>query len=149
MTPETEQRRKEFQQFIEQVLAPETAVKGVVAIGSMATGHMTPVSDVDAVIFLDPFDLYIVPAEARWRASDDTFHSIFDESVDGLPVDFLRLNWKQWSDPEFTWPEGKVLFDEIEDIFINHGYQSPLMYMHRSPGLLMVKAKAKRNRDGK
>jgi hypothetical protein len=63
----------------------------------------------------------------------------------------IREKWDSLrkKEKEFTWPEGKVLFDEIEDIFINHGYQSPLMYMHRSPGLLMVKAKAKRNRDGK
>ena len=66
MTPATEEKRRQLQQFIEAVLVGETAVKGVVAIGSMATGHMTPQSDIDAIIFLDPFDLYIVPAEAVW-----------------------------------------------------------------------------------
>ena len=107
MTPETEQKRKQLQQFIEEVLAPETAVKGVVAIGSMATGHMTAHSDIDAIIFLDPFDLYIVPAEAIWRPEDNTFHSIFNEEIVGIPLDFARLNWPQWADPEFEWPEGR------------------------------------------
>ncbi len=107
MTPETEEKRQQFQYFVEKVLAPETAVKGVIAIGSMASGHMTADSDCDAIIFLDPFDLYIVPAEAIWRPADDTFHSIFNENIKGLPVDFARLNWQQWRDPDFEWPEGR------------------------------------------
>ncbi len=107
MTPETDQKRKQFQQFIEDVLVGETAVKGVVAIGSMATGHMTPQSDIDAIIFLDPFDYYIVPAEAIWQPDENTFYSIFNEQVTGIPVDFSRLNWQQWSDPDFVWPEGR------------------------------------------
>lgn len=107
MTPETDQKRKQFQQFIEDVLMGETAVKGVVAIGSMATGHMTPQSDIDAIIFLDPFDYYIVPAEAIWQPDENTFYSIFNEQVTGLPVDFARLNWPQWSNPDFVWPEGR------------------------------------------
>lgn len=107
MTPETEQKRKQLEQFIEEVLAPETAVKGVVAIGSMASGHMTANSDIDAIIFLDPFDLYIVPAEAIWQPEDNTFHSIFNEEITGLSLDFARLNWRQWADPEFEWPEAR------------------------------------------
>lgn len=107
MTPETEQKRKQLQQFIEDVLVGETAVKGVVAIGSMATGHMTSQSDIDAIIFLDPFDPYIVPAEAIWQPDEDTFYSIFNEQVTGIPVDFARLNWQQWADPDFAWPEGR------------------------------------------
>jgi predicted nucleotidyltransferase len=107
MTPATEQKRKQLQQFIEKILAEETAVKGVVAIGSMATGHMTPQSDIDAIIFLDPFDLYIVPAEAIWQPEEDTFYSIFNESIDGVPIDFARLSWEEWSDPEFVWSEGR------------------------------------------
>lgn len=107
MTPATEQKREQLQQFIETILAQETAVKGVVAIGSMATGHMTPQSGIDAIIFLDPFDFYIVPAEAIWQPEEDTFYSIFNESIDGIPVDFARLSWQEWSDPEFIWPEGR------------------------------------------
>jgi predicted nucleotidyltransferase len=107
MTPATERKRKQLQHFIESVLVGETAVKGVVAIGSMATGHMTPQSDIDAIIFLDPLELYIVPAEAIWQPKEDTFYSIFDESIDGLPVDFARLDWQQWSDSDFEWIEGR------------------------------------------
>lgn len=42
----------------------------------------------------------------------------------------------------FTWPDQPVLFDRLEAHFINAGYQSPLMYLHNSPGLLRVKQKA-------
>ncbi len=109
MTPATLEKREQFQQFIQQLLAPETAVKGVVGIGSIATGLARPDSDIDAVIFLQPYDEHIVPAEAIWDAENDTFHSIFieDEKLqqNGLQVDFARLDWQQWASPDFIWPE--------------------------------------------
>jgi predicted nucleotidyltransferase len=109
ITAATQEKREQFQVFIDRVLAPETAVKGVVVIGSMAGGLMRPDSDVDAVIFLDPLDLYIVPAEAVWIPEEDSFYSIFDERyrLKGLPVDFARLSLPQWSAPDFVWPEGR------------------------------------------
>ena len=39
----------------------------------------------------------------------------------------------------FTWPDKPVLFDLLESVFIDSGYNSSLMYMHNSPGLLRVK----------
>ncbi len=128
MTPFTEQKRAQFQRFIEQVLKPETAVLGVVGIGSMATGHMKADSDIDAVVFLDPYDLFIVPAEAYWLPDNNTFHSIFTDDPQvrqaGLQVDFLRLRWQQWSNPAFQWPEerkaelsmGWVVYDPHEKV---------------------------------
>ena len=110
MTPATEEKRNQLQLYIDQVLAKETAVKGVVGIGSIATGHCHANSDIDIILFLDPFNLYISPAEAYWRPSDDTYHSIFDESLtkqNAVPLDIARLDWKQWKNPEFEWPEGR------------------------------------------
>ena len=40
----------------------------------------------------------------------------------------------------YTWPTRPVLFDELEVLFLNAGYDSPLMYLHKSPGLLRLKA---------
>ncbi len=40
---------------------------------------------------------------------------------------------------EFTRPVKPVLFDTIEKIFIERGVKSPLMWFHRSPGLLRLK----------
>jgi hypothetical protein len=108
MTPAAEEKRVQFLLFMERVLLPETAVQAVIGVGSIATGRMRPDSDIDIVLFLDPFDLYIVPAEAIWLAADDSFHSIFskeDAIQQGLQLDFMRCDWQQWRDPEFNWPE--------------------------------------------
>ena len=111
MTPATKEKRAQFLHFMEEVLLPETAVQAVIGIGSIATGRMRHDSDIDAILFLDPYDLYIVPAEAIWLAEDDSFHSIFseDETVrQSLQLDFKRVNWQQWCDPAFHWPEEQV-----------------------------------------
>jgi len=42
----------------------------------------------------------------------------------------------------FTWPDKPVLFDALEQHFIDAGCKSDLMYMNNSPGLLMVKQKS-------
>ena len=52
----------------------------------------------------------------------------------------------QWSELRrrermYTWPTRPVLFDELEGFFLNAGFDSPLMYLHKSPGLLRLKAK--------
>lgn len=39
----------------------------------------------------------------------------------------------------FTWPDRPVLFDALEKYFMDAGFNSSLMYMHNSPGLLRVK----------
>lgn len=39
----------------------------------------------------------------------------------------------------YTWPDRPVLFDTLEQIWIEAGYTSPLMFLHNSPGLLRVK----------
>ena len=108
MSPVTKEKRQQLQDFITQVLAPEEAVRGVVGIGSLASGHMHPDSDIDAVIFLEPYDLFIVPAESMWNPADGSFHSIFADHDfhNGLPLDFARYHLTQWADPAFTWPEG-------------------------------------------
>lgn len=112
MTPATEEKRVRFLEFMERVLLPETAVQAVIGIGSIATGRMRPDSDIDIILFLDPYDLYIVPAEAVWLAADDSFHSIFseDEAIhqQGLQLDFMRLDWQQWREPSFAWPEERL-----------------------------------------
>jgi hypothetical protein len=45
----------------------------------------------------------------------------------------------------YTWPDRPVLFERIENEFIIHGCQSPLMYLHNSPGL--VRIRRARDRD--
>lgn len=109
MTPATLQKRRELTAFVERVLAPEPAVQAVVAIGSVANGRARPDSDIDAILFLDPFDAYIVPAEFTWRPAGSSFHSIFEElgAEDAMQFDFYRLDLAQWDNPAYEWPEGR------------------------------------------
>ena len=55
----------------------------------------------------------------------------------------LYLDWKELRQEEkkFTWPDRPVLFDDLEKIFIKENMESPLMYFHKSPGLLKIKSK--------
>jgi hypothetical protein len=53
-----------------------------------------------------------------------------------------RLKWRE---KKYTWPNRPVLFDHLEVVFIDAGYDSNLMYFHNSPGLLKVKSQAMRN----
>lgn len=109
MSPATTHKRQQLGLFVEQVLQRAPAVQGVVAIGSVATGRARPDSDIDAILFLEPFDWYITPAEFCWRPADNSFHSIFSDDPSlaetGIQFDFKRLDWSQWADPHFEWPE--------------------------------------------
>jgi hypothetical protein len=108
-TETTIQKRQELMNFIELVLAPEPAVQAVIGIGSIASGLARFDSDIDAVIFLNPFDAYIIPAEFVWCPSDKSFHSIFSDEPEvekGIQFDFKRFDFTQWSNPSFEWPEG-------------------------------------------
>jgi len=94
--------------FIEHELVPEPTVQAVIGIGSIASGLARPDSDIDAIVFLDPFDRYIVPAEFIWRPSDNSFHSIFSqvsESEECVQFDFARFDFTRWADWSFEWPE--------------------------------------------
>jgi len=55
----------------------------------------------------------------------------------------LDAQWTQFRQRErrYTWPTRPVLFDELESFFLDAGFDSPLMYLHKSPGLLRLKAK--------
>ena len=111
MTPATKKKRTQLKQFIKKVMEPFPAVLGVVGIGSLATGRCKPESDIDAIVFMDPLDLYIVPAEFIWIPRTNTFHSIFEASEavqnKGIQFDFTRLDFRLWSQNEFAWPEGR------------------------------------------
>jgi hypothetical protein len=42
----------------------------------------------------------------------------------------------------FRWPDRPVLFDAVEAEFIALGVESPLMHLHKSPGLLRLKQRS-------
>lgn len=102
-----EQKRHDLLTFLERALVPYPAVKGVVAVGSIAAGNARPDSDIDAVVFFDPYDPHIVPAEFRWRPSDGSFHSIFSD-VEGIEFDLVRVDMARWSAEGFLPEEGQL-----------------------------------------
>jgi len=57
-----------------------------------------------------------------------------------------RKRWEAFQKQKqcFTWPDRRILFDTLEQYFMDAGYTSPLMYLHNSPGLLRVKQQAGR-----
>lgn len=124
MNPATKRKRTELSRFIQQEAIPETSVQGIVVIGSVAKGIARADSDIDAVIFLEPFDLYAIPAEFQWRSDDGSFHGIFKEVENSIQLDFKRLNLQEWSKPTHVWPEslcaelseGWLAFDRHDQI---------------------------------
>lgn len=104
----TSRKREELLAYVDAHLAPHPAVRGVVAIGSVATGLARADSDVDAVVFLEPVDPYLAPAEAIWRPDDDTFHSIFADvprlSSENVQLDLHRLDLAALR-AQVEWPE--------------------------------------------
>ena len=59
----------------------------------------------------------------------------------------LKKQWEELLEKKkhYTWPDRPVLFDFLEEVYLNAGFSSPLMYLHNSPGLLRVKQKAKKS----
>ena len=55
--------------------------------------------------FLEPFDLYAIPAEFKWRPDDGTFHGIFTEVENSIQLDIKRLDLQEWSKTTHVWPE--------------------------------------------
>lgn len=79
------------------------------AVGSVAVGRARPGSDIDAVVFMEPLDLYLCPAEFVWRPGDNTYHSILsgDPTLerDGIQLDLHWLDLADWRDQDHVWPE--------------------------------------------
>jgi hypothetical protein len=90
--------------------------------------------------------VYLDDAGCRWRLKpiicemflcDEARERVLGGSED------LALRWEDLRQRErlFTRPTQPVLFDELERLFIEAGFESPLMYFHQSPGLLRLKAR--------
>jgi len=108
-TPATERKRQQMQTLVERVLAPADATQAVLVIGSVANGLARPDSDIDAIVWFEPYDPYIVPAEFIWRPSDGSYRSIFADEADrdeDAQFDLHRLDRAVWARPGHVWPEG-------------------------------------------
>ncbi len=101
----TKRKRTELLAFIRREVIPESSIQGLVVIGSVAKGIARADSDLDAVVFLDPFEPYAIPAEFKWRPVDGTYHGIFSHVENYIQLDLKRLDLQEWSKPTHVWPE--------------------------------------------
>ena len=89
--------------------------------------------------------VYLHNTGCLWRAKPIVCEMFLCEHAKHLVLDSneaLKSQWETLRQRErlYTWPTRPVLFDELEDYFIEAGFDSPLMYLHHSPGLLHLKA---------
>ena len=80
----------------------------------------------------------VKPIVCEMFLCDPAQSRVFDEKPD------LKQAWAAlvMEKKRYTWPDRPVLFDRIEAVFRDAGIDSPLMYLHNSPGLLRVKQQA-------
>ena len=98
--------------------------------------------------------IYLTDNGCRWRIKpivcqmflcDQAKQHVFGENAQ------LKKEWEllEQRRKQFTWPDQPVLFDELEEHFLEAGHASSLMYLHNSPGLLLVKKRGKKSRSEK
>ena len=98
--------------------------------------------------------VYLTDNGCRWRIKPIVCEMFLcDQAKQHVFGENNQLN-KEWElleqrRKQFTWPDQPVLFDELEEHFLNAGHESPLMYLHNSPGLLLVKKQGKKSRSEK
>jgi hypothetical protein len=83
----------------------------------------------------------IKPVVCEFFLCDEAERKVFDQKPEAL---------SQWNEFEaakkiYTWPDRPVLFETLERFFMDMECESPLMYLHKSPGLVRIR----RVRDGK
>ena len=92
--------------------------------------------------------VYLTENGCRWRLKpivcemflcDQAKQQVFGENTQ-LDKEWELLEQRR---KQFTWPDQPVLFDKLEEHFLEAGHKSPLMYLHNSPGLLLVKKRGK------
>jgi hypothetical protein len=94
-----------------------------------------------------PGCVYLGPSGCLWRLKPIACEMFLCDHARSSVLDGDEAAASRWEalraqERLFTWPDRPVLFDDLEARFMEAGLESPLMYCHRSPGLLRVKARA-------
>ena len=92
--------------------------------------------------------VYLGPEGCRWRITPIVCAMFLCDGVKQHAFACDPDSEKDWQSilterKTFTWPDRPVLFDDLEQVFIDIGHVSILMYLHYSPGMLKVKEKLK------
>ncbi len=100
----------------------------------------TPANDFKCIFLSESGCLWQVkPIVCEMFLCDEAENRAFEDDSEALK------QWKAYKEirKSYTWPDQPVLFEMLESYFIEKGYNSSLMYIHNSPGLLRIK----RNRE--
>ncbi len=90
--------------------------------------------------------VYLGPDGCRWRLRPIVCAMFLCDPAQQQVFENHPELAEAWQDLEkrrkrFTWPDRPVLFDRLETFFLAAGISSPLMYLHNSPGMRMLKRK--------
>jgi hypothetical protein len=77
----------------------------------------------------------IKPVVCEFFLCDEAEKKAFDQNPEA------QAEWKDFHRTKkiYTWPDRPVLFESLERYFMDMGYESPLMYLHNSPGLVRIR----------
>jgi hypothetical protein len=84
----------------------------------------------------------IKPIVCVFFLCDEAEKKVFDQNPEA------HSQWKAFEAAKkiYTWPDRPVLFESLERFFMDKGCDSPLMYLHKSPGLVRIRRLRDRGR---
>jgi hypothetical protein len=93
--------------------------------------------------------IYLSETGCVWKIKPVVCEFFLCDAAEKTAFDHNPQAVSQWKDLEsikkiYTWPDRPVLFESLERFFMDMGCESPLMYLHKSPGLVRIR----RGRDG-
>ena len=107
----------------------------------LAEGIQTPANAVKCTFLAESGCLWQVkPIVCEMFLCDEAENRVFGNDPGVLQT------WEDFKEEKkrFTWPDRPVLFEKLEQYFIDKGCDSSLMYIHKSPGLMRIKHNRKR-----
>ncbi len=91
--------------------------------------------------------VYLGENGCLWRVQPIVCRMFLCDSAKDAVFSKDKTAEKIWSELKirerfYKWPDHPTLFDAVESAYIKNGFDSSLMYFHKSPGLVMVKRRA-------
>jgi hypothetical protein len=102
----------------------------------LETAIIRPERDIKCIFLSDNGCLWqMKPIVCEMFLCDEAEQNVFGDNTEA------HKKWAAYKEERknFTWPDKRVLFEELERVFIEKDVTSPIMYIHFSPGLLRIK----------
>jgi hypothetical protein len=97
--------------------------------------------------------IYLSETGCVWKIKPIVCVFFLCDTAEKMAFDNNPQAVSQWKDLEstkkiYTWPDRPVLFESLERFFMDMGCESPLMYLHKSPGLVKIRRIRDRSGEG-